>query len=88
MEDIDKYNREYTSIKYCTFNKQSDIYMIKSIYNILVCCVCNLGGANTFKLRSEAIRHLNKHRLEGDRVPIELVEALNKEIEEYGDKVL
>ena len=72
---------------YCRKTTINSVYMYPSISGGIVCCGCTLSKEfnENFLLRSNAIKHLLKHRESGNDVPDYAIERLKKEIEELGD---
>lgn len=90
-------------MSYCRFSEDSDVYMFLSVHNVIECCMCSLnaipsfsnesckcggeGCYKEFKKYSDAIKHLNKHIDNGDRVPNRVFEILEKEKKMYFNNV-
>lgn len=78
------------SMAYCRFSHISNVYMYRDDEQGEVHCgMCNLASMKlqTFNTRSAAIRHLRKHRDQGDEFPEIAIDKLVEEIAHEGDLV-
>lgn len=64
---------------YCRFSDDSDVYVFADLDGWLECCRCDLtGDAGSFRTRDvrDMIRHLERHRAAGHKVPEKVFERL------------
>lgn len=74
---------------YCRRSETSDVYMYGHVDGYIHCGLCSMSGVSTtiFSTRSAAIRHLRKHRDQGDKVPDGAFDKLIEDIATSGDLV-
>lgn len=67
-----------------------DVYMFESIDKVVECCYCKLAEVNdpTFKKRSGALAHLQRHKEAGHKVPQYAFDRLKKDMSTDGDEVV
>lgn len=73
-------------MSYCRMS-EGDVYMYPSVYGGIECCGCRLEKCEhtVFFKRTDALKHLKEHRLQGHVVPQHAFDRLERELTEYGD---
>ena len=76
-------------MSYARWGEDSDVYMYHHVNGFIECCGCDLEGGYSVVLqtRTDAVKHLMKHKKEEHKVPRYTIKRLRGEIKTIGEHI-
>ena len=76
-------------MSYARFGPDSDVYVFLNVHGFFECCGCILREETGYSFTSTAdlIKHLERHKAEGHKVPDEAILGLQDEAKENDERI-